>query len=474
MDFNEDTGIILSHLERYLQESRDKAKPAIRQRSIEEIHAGLRLEEHLANGDLSGAVLDDFVRTYLDNSTRLHHPGYLAHQVGVPHPTAALGAFIDGFTNNAMAIYEMGPAAAAIEFFIINLLLSRIGWTPMPNDIRQRLSFDHGGGVLTHGGSMANLTALLTARNHLDASVRKNGMPSDLVILAPDTSHYSVAKAAGIMGMGEKQVIGLETDDCGRIRVERLEQTFRETVAKHKRIVALVANACATGTGLYDPIDAIADFCQAKAIWLHVDGAHGGAVLFSRRHRHLLDGLHKADSMILDAHKMLRTPTVCACLLVRDARTLDHTFEHTASYLFHQKRQPGFDFIQQTIECTKAGLGLKFYMALAAMGEKGIEAYLDSRHALTLEAHDHITAQPDFEVPCRPESTILCFRLKAPDEVQLFVRDRLIEAGHFYISSTELRGRRFLRIVIMGPDISMDDIRELIDAIRSLATQWTS
>ncbi|MBA7590198.1 Tryptophan decarboxylase [subsurface metagenome] len=279
---------------------------------------------------------------------------------------------IDGFTNNAMAIYGMGPAAAAIEFFMINYLLEKIGWEPMPTNIEKRLTFHHSGGVLTHGGSLANMTALLTAGNHLDTSIREEGNPSDLVILAPETSHYSIAKAAGIIGIGENNVIRLETDPHGRVMVSKLSHAYRNAVNKGKRIIALVANACSTGTGLYDPIDEIADFCNEMGIWFHVDGAHGGSVLFSNKHKANLHGIHKADSMIIDAHKMLRTPTICAALLVKDAAALDHTFEHKASYIFHEKKQPGFDFIGQVIECTKAGLGLKYYMTLAAIGEKKI------------------------------------------------------------------------------------------------------
>jgi L-2,4-diaminobutyrate decarboxylase len=471
MNFSEDAMIVVSALERYLEQSRSKEKPAILQRSMEEIQEILKLGDHLKEGDLTGHALESFLDTYLDNTTRLHHPGYLAHQVGTPHPTGALGSLIDGLTNNPMAIYEMGPAAAAIEFFMINLLLSKIGWQPMPADIGKRLTFDHGSGVMTHGGSLANMTALLAARNHLDPSIRENGTPSDLVILAPEASHYSVAKAAGIIGIGEHHVIELETDACGNILVAKLDHAVQKAAADQKRIVALAANACSTGTGRYDPIDEIADFCNAKGIWLHIDGAHGAAVLFSRKYRSYLKGIQKADSVILDAHKMLRTPAVCACLLVKDARTLDHVFEHKASYLFHEKKQPGFDFIQQAIECTKAGLGLKFYLAAAAMGERGIEQYLDRQYDLTMEAYTYISGLSDFEVPCQPQSNILCFRLKASDDMQLFVRNLLIDDGGFYISSTELQGKRFLRIVLMNPDTSLEDIKGLIEQIRAFAAR---
>lgn len=466
MSFYKDGKKVLSNLDRYYNQSINKEKKVIRQRTISELHERLELAAHLKNGDLSDERLDAFIKEYLDNTTRLHHPGYFAHQVGVPHPTGALGSLIDGFTNNAMAIYEMGPAAAAIEFFMVNYLLEKIGWKPMPTDINKRLTFFHGSGVLTHGGSLANMTALLTARNHLDSSVREQGNPSDLVILAPETSHYSVAKAAGIIGIGENNVIRLKTNSCGRVMVSKLDTAFQKAVNNGKRIVALVANACSTGTGLYDPIDEIADFCSEKKIWFHVDGAHGGGAFFSKKYNHCLKGIQKADSMIIDAHKMLRTPSICAALLVKNAVALDHTFEHKASYLFHEKKQPGFDFIGQVIECTKSGLGLKFYMTLAAIGEKGIENYFDTAYDLTQQAFEYISAQPDFEVPCKPESNILCFKFNADDDVQIMLRDHLIEQGSFYISCTELNARRYLRIVIMNPESRLNDIKDLVTSIR--------
>ena len=129
MSFYDDGKQVLSGLESYYRESIPKEKKVVRQQSIRTLHKELDLTAHLKNGDLTGESLDTFLKTYLDNTTRLHHPGFLSHQVGVPHPTWALGSLIDGFTNNAMSIYEMGPAAAAIEFFIVNMLLEKIGWT---------------------------------------------------------------------------------------------------------------------------------------------------------------------------------------------------------------------------------------------------------------------------------------------------------------------------------------------------------
>ncbi|MCF8113886.1 MAG: hypothetical protein K9K21_08570, partial [Desulfotignum sp.] len=175
------------------------------------------------------------------------------------------------------------------------------------------------------------------------------------------------------------------------------------------------------------------------------------------------------DSLILDAHKMLRTPTVCAALLVKQAAFLDHAFQHDAGYLFHDKYQPGFDFISQTVECTKAGLGLKFFLAFAALGENGMAKYIDSCVDLTCSAHEYIASQPDFDLPYAPESNILCFRYTGSDTNQLAIRDRLIQEKNFYLSSTSILDRRFLRMVIISPATTLDDIKALVHAIRKTA-----
>ncbi len=469
MSFTIDGKQVLTALDRYLEESRQAEKPVIHQETIETIHEQLNLAAIFREGGLSGNRLDRFLSSYLDNTTRLHHPGYLAHQVGNPHPLAALGSFIDGVTNNAMAIYEMGPAAAAIEFFMVNQLLDRVGWAQMPFDTKERLTFDHGAGVLTHGGSLANMTALMTARNHVNPNLRENGCAGGLAILAPDSCHYSVSKTAGILGIGEKNVMGLPTDRMGRIQPDQVVKSIEKARTAGHSIVALIANACTTGTGLFDPIDAIADICREHSIWFHVDGAHGGSLLFSKKHRHVLAGLQKADSLILDAHKMLRTPTVCAALLVKHAATLDHAFQHDAGYLFHEKYQPGFDFISQTVECTKAGLGLRFFLAIAAQGETGMAEYIDSCIDLTGSVHAFIASQPDFQAPYSPQSNILCFRYQGSDRQQLAIRDRLIQEGDFYLSSTTIHGQRFLRMVIISPATTLDDIKALVHTIRKVA-----
>jgi len=472
MDFLSDAEIVINNLNNYYKESISKEKPVINQASLGDIIDELKLESYISGGGLSHDKLEEFTKKYLALTTRLHHPSYLAHQVAVPYYTGALGSLIDGFTNNAMAIYEMGPAAASIEYFIINWLLEKVGWTPSPvrrkNEKKQEV---FGAGVLTHGGSLANLTAMIAARNRLSPDAWEKGNPQDLVLLAPEGCHYSVERAIGILGIGQDSVHHLEVDEKGSIVPDKLPIIYNKIKDNGKRILALVANACNTAVGIYDPLQEIGEFCQERGIWFHVDGAHGASALLSEKYKHLLKGVEKADSITWDAHKLLRVPTLCAALLVRDYRDIDNAFKQEASYLFHDRTQPGFDFIHRTVECTKAGLGLKFFMTVAALGEKRLGKYINNQFDLTTEAFEYINKFDGFECAVKPQSNILCFRIEGNDDLQLKIRDKLTIEGDFYISTTSFNGIRYLRLSIMNPDTSLDDIKTLVQRIREASQE---
>lgn len=470
MSFLTDADQIINALHEYYQESLSRETPVLNQIPISKIIADLDLASSVRDGGLSGERLARFLTTYLASTTRLHHPAYLGHQVAVPHYAGSLAALIDSFTNNVMAIYEMGPGAASIEYFIINWLLEKVGWTPAPVEMHNAHAHDFGGGVLTHGGSLANLTALIAARTRIAPEVWQEGNPGDLALLAPAESHYSIARAAGILGIGRRMIYPIDVDEQGVIRPDRLPAAYARLRNDGKRAVALVANACTTAVGLYDPLAEIGAFCRERDLWLHVDGAHGASALLSETYKTRLRGVALADSLTWDGHKLMRAPALCAAVLVRDHRTLDRAFTQEASYIFHDKDQPGVDFIHRTVECTKAGLGLKLFFVVATLGERGLAAYLERQFELTLEAYDYIRRLPEFECAVRPQANILCFRIKnAENDVQLAVRNHLTAQGNFYLSTTEFRGKRYLRIVVMSPHTTLDDIKRLITVVLTAA-----
>jgi L-2,4-diaminobutyrate decarboxylase len=320
--------------------------------------------------------------------------------------------------------------------------------------------------VLTHGGSLANLTALLAARARSAPDAWEQGTPPDLAVLAPPSVHYSVRRAVAILGLGEQALIELEVDELERIRVDRLPDALERARAAGRRPMALVAASCATATGLHDDLTGIADFCEEHGIWLHVDAAHGASALLSPGHRHLLDGVERADSLIWDAHKMLRTSSLVAAVLTRHGDDLAGAFHQKASYLFYGDEQTGgIDLIERSVECTKAGLGLKLFLNLAWRGEQGLGAYVADCYDKTLRFHELIERRPGFECPYVPESNILCFRFGHDADHQVAIRERLIEEGRFHLSSAEIGGERFLRIVVTAPATDDAAIEQLLAAV---------
>jgi len=468
MTFLSDLDIVAHALDRQIASARTGAVPVLVQRPLAEIIGNLQLDRYARAGGLEGAALEGFVKNYFQNIINLHQPGYMGHQVAVPHQGAALGTLIDGFTNNPMAIYEMGPGAAAIEYFVVNWMLEKVGWKPSPLEPESQSQAAFGGGVLTHGGSLANLTALTAARTAIRPHAWRDGNRGDLVLMAPANNHYSIERAAGILGLGTSNIFRIPTDARGAMDPRSLPQALARIRAEGKTPLALVANACSTAVGVYDPLRPIGEFCRDEGIWLHVDGAHGASALLSPTYRHLMDGVELASSLTWDAHKMMRTPSVCAALLVRDHRAIDTAFDQEASYLFHDKEQPGFDFLHRAVECTKSAMGLKFYLVLAALGEEGLAQYVERRFQLAADAYGYLRELDWVETPVMPESNILCFRVPGSDATQLELRKRILAEGNFYITSTLFQNKRYLRLVFMNPDTSLDDVKRLMGRIREI------
>jgi len=466
--FEADAAIIIQALTDFYERSISGEGPVIRQPPMSELITDMELSPLVRDGGLTGENLARFMDEYLSAITRFYHPANIAHQQAVPHYMAGLAGLVDNFVTSDGSLYEVGPASVSIEYFLINWLLEKVGWKPAPVPPQQAAGEIHGGGILTNGGSLANLTALIAARTRIAPQVWLEGNPGNLVLLAPAETHYSIARAAGIMGMGHRAVYPLEIDERGVILPDRLPAAYSRVEAEGKQVVALIANACTTAAGLYDPLQEIGAFCRERDLWFHVDGAHGGPALLTSKYRSLMRGVELADSLTMNMHKLMRVTAVCTALLVRDARTLDGAFAQEGSYLFHPKEQPGFDFLHRTIECTKPVLGLKFFMVLAAMGEAGMAEYIERQFELTVRVYDYLQSLPDFECPVAPQTNILCFGLKGVDDGHLALRKRLLSRGDYYVSTASLNGRRYLRMTLTNPATSLDDIKGLVRAIRGL------
>ncbi len=459
-------------LNNYLESSYTPSSIVLSQKPAALLAEEMHIKEWIEKGGLSDKNVETFLDVYLEHSQHMHSPRYIGHQVSSHHLASGIADFIHGAINNPMAIYEMGPSAAVVERVMINWMLDKAGWLPSGDLYDFSYQEQKGDGVFTHGGSMANLTALLGARAAIAPEAWKEGTPKDLVVLAPEVSHYSISRAISILGLGQNNIISIPVDDEERMQPNALKNEIENQLSAGKRIMAVVANACATTTGLYDPLNEIGEICSTFNVWFHIDGAHGASALVSQKYRKYMKGVEYADSMIWDTHKMLRTTTLSAAVLFRNAQHMIDAFQQKGSYLFHEKENVGFDVMPYTIECTKAPLATKLFWVLAAEGEKGMEDYIDHQFDLTKQIRDYIKSQEDFECPYETEANILCFRYIGNDSTnafQLKIRNAIVTQGKFYITSAEFKGIRYLRFTVINERTKLKDIEVLVHDVRQIA-----
>ncbi len=414
----------------------------------------------LADDALSGRAPAELAELFLANTQRLHSPRYLGHQVAPPVPEAAAFEMLGHVSNQGCAVYEMGPFPVAIEKAMGARLAGKIGWTS---------GF---GAVATHGGTLANLTAILAAKHVHFTGSWEDGLPFGVkpVVLAGADSHYSIARAVGIAGLGTKALVPVPIDSRRRMDSAQLETVFAASLARGETPFCVVATSGTTPVGAFDDIRPIAEFCKRHKLWLHVDGAHGASVLLSPTHKDLVKGIELANSVTWDAHKMLYVPALCTFLIYREGANSYAPFRQDAPYLLDKEamRMQEYDGALRTVECTKRSLAVSLWAAWAMYGEGHFADLIDVAFASTMQFHDLLVEAADFE-PCHePQGNILCFRYlgKRPAGE---IRRTLLERGHHYITITRLNGETVLRVTVMNPFSDETTFRALLDEIRALS-----
>ena len=406
---------------------------------------------------------DDLLNNVITQSNHLHNPKYIGHQVCVPLPSSALFDFISKLLNNGSVVYEMGPVNVIMEKRVIEWMSQLIGYDTSSD------------GVFTAGGTVGNLTALLAARQaKAGYDIWKEGIKDEkLSIMVPELSHYSISRAASIMGMGENSIISLPYNNEYRTDINLLENKYSEAIYKGRKIIAIVGNACSTAVGNYDNLERIADFSEKYNLWFHVDGAHGASALLSKKYRHLLKGVQRADSVVWDAHKMMLMPALITAVIFRDGISSYESFSQKASYLYENTaKEEWYNLGHRTIECTKTMMGAKLYLCLKQYGQELFGDYVTSMYDLTKEFAQIIKNSGDFDMAVEPDSNIICFRYiknKNCDMnvLQKNIRSKILENEKFYIVQTMIKDKQYLRCTIINPLTKLSDLIELLELIRS-------
>lgn len=397
-------------------------------------------------------------------STHLHTPQYMGHQVSTVSPLAALTGMLTGILNNGMAVYEMGLVSNPLERIVTDWLIRKIGFETL------------GGGLLTSGGTLANLTALLTARAiKAPNDVWTEGVGEKLAVMVSEEAHYCIDRAARIMGWGSAGIIKIPVNDGYQMRTDLLETYYQKAQNEGLKVIAVVGSACSTSTGIYDDLVVIGDFCAKYDLWFHVDGAHGGAVAVSEKYRPLLRGVERADSVIVDFHKMMLIPALCTAVLYKNPEHAFQTFQQKAQYLWaNQSSKDWFNSGKRTFECTKLMMALKVYALMRTEGESIFTEMVDKTYDLGHKMAQIIQSRPCFELPVMPQSNVVCFRYisdKTTDlnDLNSKIRRQLLEEGDFYIVQTTLKGDVYLRVTLMNPLTEIQDLEKLLNKIEDIA-----
>ena len=419
----------------------------------------------------SSELLQRLTTDILPGGLAIHHPRNMGHQVATPIPIAALCDLVAALTNQAMAVYETGPAATMIERQVLRWLSELVGWKTDGAEVN---------GVLTSGGAQANLTALLAARQRSAVSnVWKHGVASHrpMHILASEHAHYSVSRAAGVMGLGTNAVINIATDTQGRMIPEALFQAHQKCLGNQQHILAVVANAGCTPTGSIDPLLEIGQYCQEYNLWLHVDGAHGASALLSRQYHQHLQGIELADSVVWDGHKMLYMPATVSAVLFREPENSYSAFAQDASYLFQGNNHDveTYNVSYRTLECTKRMMGLKLWAAFSLYGVEGLANLVEHTFSTASLLAKKLAEAEDFELLMLPQTNIVCFRhmreklvtTEALNSLQADLRNALVQSGAFHLTQVKLNGALWLRTTIMNPLTEESDLDALILALSS-------
>lgn len=395
----------------------------------------------------------------IENTNHLHHRRYMGHQVPGPLPMAALCEMVASFLNNGMAVYEMGMAGVAMERAVVKWMGRVVGFGPDCD------------GVLTSGGSLGNLTALLAMRR-VQAGRLAVKNPA---ILVSDQAHYSVKRAVKIMGWGGDAAVAVPSDTEFRMRTDALPDAMQRAEAAGRSVACVVASACTTATGTHDRLAPIADFCALHGLWLHVDAAHGGPAGLSAKYRHLIDGCERADSVVFDAHKMMLMPALVTGVIFRDGAHSFCAFDDRPSYLLEKSAQEEwYNIGHRTVECTKRLACLKVYAGLMCYGTRFFADYVTRQYDLARTFARMLREAPDFELAVDPDANIVCFRYvpqdgEDPDVVNAIIRRTLVRSGSFYIVQVRLPGGLYLRVTLLNPDITEEDLHALLETIRATA-----
>jgi aromatic-L-amino-acid decarboxylase len=380
-------------------------------------------------------------------------PRYFAYFPSGGLYSSVLAEMLAQTTNRYTGLAGPAPALVALEHSVLRWLC---GEFDLPSTA---------GGLFTSGASIATLTAVHTARED-----RLGGPDPRGTIYVTEHTHHCVAKAARIAGFTADQLRLVPVDEELRMDVTAAADLVARDRAAGRRPFLLVGTAGTTSTGTIDPLDDLGELAAREGLWFHVDGAYGGAFQLTVRGRRLLHGIARADSISLDPHKSLFLPYGTGVLLVRDEQPLRAAHAASAYYLQDFDQDLGPDFAALGPELTRSFRGLRLWLPLHLHGVGAFRDQLDEKLDLTSHVYRELSSEEGLEVPLAPDLTVTVFRSPAGDDATAAMLERINEGRRVYLSSTQVSGRRTIRMCVLSVRTRRSHVDEALATIREAAS----
>ncbi|GFT23797.1 cysteine sulfinic acid decarboxylase [Nephila pilipes] len=399
-----------------------------------------------------------FCQDVLKYSVKTCHPMFVSRLYQGVDGYGLAGAWLTEALNTNQTTYEVAPVFVLLEKALLDAMIQLVGW-------------EDGEGIFCPGGSMANMYGMSLGRFHVNPAVKTKGIRDlpPLTCFISEEAHYSVKKGALFLGLGTDSVILVPTDSQGRMLPDELEKAVLKSKSEGKVPFFVCATSGTTVLGAYDPLKPLSDICKRHNMWLHVDGAWGGATIFSRTHRKLLDGVDRVDSITIDLHKMSGVPFQCTVFLTRHKGILYKCNALHAEYLFQPDTyyDTHYDLGDESIQCSRKVDCLKLWIAWKARGSLGLEKQVDTAFAMAKYLAEKVRTTEGFiPVLSEFECTNICFwyvppslrgKEKEPDfwdkiaKVAPAIKGLAVKDGTMLISYQPLKSRNwvnFFRVIV--------------------------
>jgi len=435
-------------------------------------------------GRAAGRVLREAFRYLSRNALHLSSPRYYGLMNPKPAPAAVVGDALASLLNPQLGVEAHAPGAFALEQETHGWFLGALGWR-------------RGVGQFTSGGSEANLVAMKVALNARLPEVARGGVRAVLrlrsgqvrgqpVFYVSEEAHHSVEKFADLLGLGRKAVRWIPTDDEFAMKPEALAAEIRRDRRAGWRPFCVVATFGTTSSGAMDPIARLARVCRRERLWLHVDGAYGGGLVLSRRHRRLWRGIRLADSLTFDPHKWLAMPFPLGSALVRDPAAASRAFRVQASYVPRGKQR--VENYQLGVQWSRRFLGLKLWLALRVHGRRAFEEHFARQMELGQRFRELLAARPMFATVSESPLPISCFTwceqpravrrgvlveslTRYERQMNLALVEEMVRRGWAWISATRLRRVQVMRMMVINYDTRERHLRRLVRDLERLARE---